>query len=170
MGQGQSQQAEAPMSEWDSSISPEERAQAQADLRAKQQAALDKRIVSKNKKASTTAGTVGQIAKEPKMSEHALEKGEAPVTIDLVFHVESELESRSERELTPEEQAQAQMDLRAKQQAALDKRFVAQQKKGTATGMINAQAKKKPTALEQASKENVGFRNMDAQVEFRSWN
>jgi hypothetical protein len=32
MGQGQSQQAEALMSEWDPSISPEERAHAQADV------------------------------------------------------------------------------------------------------------------------------------------
>jgi hypothetical protein len=32
MGQGQSQQAEAPMSEWDPNISPEERVQAQADV------------------------------------------------------------------------------------------------------------------------------------------
>jgi hypothetical protein len=121
------------------------------------------------------------------MPEHALKKGEAPTTPDLVSDAESELESRSERELTPEERAKAQIDvrwnwrnsyapctekrqLRGKQQAALDKRFAAQQKKDTATGMLNAQFKKKPTALEQASKENVGYRNMDAQVEFRSWN
>lgn len=107
----------------------------------------------------------------------------------MVSEAESEPESRSssERDLTPEERTHAQIDvrwhwrnfhalgadirkLRAKQQAALERRFAAQQKKGTVTAKIDAQTKKKPTALEQASRENVGYRNMDAQVEFRSWN
>jgi hypothetical protein len=59
--------------------------------------------------------------------------------------------------------------MRAKQQAALDKRFTAQQKRPTATTSASAQSAKKPTALEQVSKENLGWRNADAQVEFRRW-
>jgi len=121
------------MSEWDPNISSEERVQTQADvsidpiesqlctfltaskLRAKQQAALDKRIAFKKKKVSTTAGTIGQTAKEPKTSEQAIEKTDgAPTTPELVSDAESEPESRSssEREFTPEERAQAQIDVR----------------------------------------------------------
>jgi hypothetical protein len=57
--------------------------------------------------------------------------------------------------------------MRAKQQAALDKRFAARQKKPTATA--STQPTRKPTALEQMSKENVGWRNADAQAELRRW-
>jgi hypothetical protein len=60
--------------------------------------------------------------------------------------------------------------MRTKQQAALDKRLAAQKKKPTATTTASAQATRKPTALEQASKENLGWRNADAQAELRSWN
>jgi hypothetical protein len=59
--------------------------------------------------------------------------------------------------------------MRAKQQAALDKRFAAQQKKPTTTTSASAQATRKPTPLEQMSKENVGWRNADAQAELRRW-
>jgi hypothetical protein len=55
------------------------------------------------------------------------------------------------------------------QQTALDKRFAAK-KKPTATTTAGAQATRKPTALEQASKENLGWRNADAQAELRNWN
>jgi hypothetical protein len=60
--------------------------------------------------------------------------------------------------------------MRAKQQAALDKRLAAATKKPTATTTAGAQATRKPTALEQASKENLGWRNADAQAELRNWN
>ena len=59
--------------------------------------------------------------------------------------------------------------MRAKQQAALDKRLASQSKKPTPTSTASAQSTKKPTALEQMSKENVGWRNVDAQTEFRRW-
>lgn len=60
--------------------------------------------------------------------------------------------------------------MRAKQQAALDKRLAAQQKKPTATAGAQATAAaRKPSALEEMSKENVGWRNIDAQTEFRRW-
>jgi hypothetical protein len=62
--------------------------------------------------------------------------------------------------------------MRAKQQAALDKRFAAQQKKPSATPTATATATaapRKQTALEQMSKENVGWRNVDAQAELRRW-
>jgi hypothetical protein len=62
------------------------------------------------------------------------------------------------------------LKLRAKQQAALDKRLAAKQKKLLAATSVSGQAKRKQTALEQASKENVGYRNMDSQLEYRSWN
>jgi hypothetical protein len=57
--------------------------------------------------------------------------------------------------------------MRAKQQEALDKRFAARQKKPTATA--SAQPTRKPTPLEELSKENVGWRNADAQAEMRRW-
>jgi hypothetical protein len=60
--------------------------------------------------------------------------------------------------------------MRAKQQAALEKRFAAKQKKIAAVPNADAQAKKKLSVLEQASRENVGYRNMDTQAEYRSWN
>jgi hypothetical protein len=62
--------------------------------------------------------------------------------------------------------------MRAKQQAALDKRL-ANQPKPTRTASGSPQPTnglKKPSALEQLSKENVGWRNADAQAELRSWN
>ncbi|KAF1850499.1 uncharacterized protein K460DRAFT_412196 [Cucurbitaria berberidis CBS 394.84] len=59
--------------------------------------------------------------------------------------------------------------MRAKQQAALDKRFANQPKKSTAVPTASTQSSKKPTALEEMSKENVGWRNVDAQTEFRRW-
>lgn len=59
--------------------------------------------------------------------------------------------------------------MRAKQQAALDKRLAAQQKKPVATTTTSAQSARKPTALEHLSKENVGWRNADAQAEMRRW-
>jgi hypothetical protein len=58
--------------------------------------------------------------------------------------------------------------MRTKQQAALDKRLAARQKKPIATA--SAYPARKPTALEQMSKENVGWRNADAQTELRRWN
>jgi len=58
--------------------------------------------------------------------------------------------------------------MRAKQQAALDKRLAAQQKKPCADAQATA-APRKPSALEQMSKENIGWRNADAQVELRRW-
>lgn len=60
--------------------------------------------------------------------------------------------------------------MRAKQQAALDKRFAAPAKRPTQTLSTSAQANRKPSALEQSSKENLGWRNADAQAELRSWN
>jgi DnaJ-domain-containing protein 1 len=60
--------------------------------------------------------------------------------------------------------------MHAKQQAALEKRFAAKQKKSAAATNATSQAKKKLSALEQASRENVGYRNMDAQAEYHSWN
>ncbi|RYN32155.1 hypothetical protein AA0113_g4133 [Alternaria arborescens] len=74
-----------------------------------------------------------------------------------------------EPQLSQEERSQRQAEMRAKQQAALDKRFTSQprSRKPSPTG---AQAKRKPTALEEASKENIGWRNADAQAEFRNWN
>lgn len=74
-----------------------------------------------------------------------------------------------EPELSPEERTQVQAEMRAKQQAALDKRFASQMKKPTAPSTTASQAAKKPTALEQMSKENVGYRDLDAQSEFRRW-
>ena len=90
--------------------------------------------------------------------------------------------------MSPEERAQAQADvrqtlplssmsadkfkMRAKQQAALDKRL-ASQPKPTKTASGSAQptnGPRKPNALEQLSRENVGWRNADAQAELRSWN
>jgi hypothetical protein len=59
--------------------------------------------------------------------------------------------------------------MRAKQQEALDKRFANQPKK-TATASAGAQSTRKPSALEEASRENVGWRNADAQAEWRNWN
>jgi hypothetical protein len=59
--------------------------------------------------------------------------------------------------------------MRAKQQEALDKRLAARQKKPTATGSAGTQATRKLTALEEMSKENVGWRNADAQAEMRRW-
>jgi len=56
--------------------------------------------------------------------------------------------------------------MRANQQAALDKRLN-QPRKSSPAG---AQATRKPTALEEASRENIGWRNADAQAEFRNWN
>lgn len=90
-----------------------------------------------------------------------------------------------EPEISPEERAQAQAEvrriqnltqlplltkqkMRAKQQAALDKRL-AQQQKPTGTTSPAAQATKKPSALEQMSKENLGWRNADAQAGMRRW-
>jgi hypothetical protein len=59
--------------------------------------------------------------------------------------------------------------MRAKQQEALDKRFANQPKKTTTTP-AGAQSTRKPSALEEASRENVGWRNADAQAEWRNWN
>jgi len=56
--------------------------------------------------------------------------------------------------------------MRANQQAALDKRLN-QPRKSSPAG---AQSTRKPTALEEASRENIGWRNADAQAEFRNWN
>ncbi|CAG5152791.1 uncharacterized protein ALTATR162_LOCUS2916 [Alternaria atra] len=54
-----------------------------------------------------------------------------------------------EPQLSEEERAQLQVEMRAKQQAALDKRFASQprSRKPSPTG---AQAKRKPTALEES--------------------
>ncbi|KAI4944207.1 hypothetical protein J4E91_008760 [Alternaria rosae] len=69
-------------------------------------------------------------------------------------------------QLSEEERAQLQAEMREKQQAALDKRLN-QPRKSSPAGV---QATKKPTALEEASRENIGWRNADAQAEFRNWN
>ncbi|KAH7359849.1 hypothetical protein BKA66DRAFT_472170 [Pyrenochaeta sp. MPI-SDFR-AT-0127] len=74
-----------------------------------------------------------------------------------------------EPEVSPEERTRAQEEMRARQQAALDKRFASQPKKIAPTLTTVPQTTKKPTALEQISKENVGYRNLDAQTEFRRW-
>lgn len=64
--------------------------------------------------------------------------------------------------------------MRAKQQAALDKRLTGQQRKPSPTATANAvqstSGPKKLSALEQMSRENVGWRNADANHEMRSWN
>ncbi|KAH7385506.1 hypothetical protein DE146DRAFT_209590 [Phaeosphaeria sp. MPI-PUGE-AT-0046c] len=75
-----------------------------------------------------------------------------------------------EPEVSPEQRAQAQAEMRATQQAALDKRFAAQKQKPTCTAGAAAQTTKKPSALEQMSKENLGWRNADAQADMRRWN
>ncbi|UPX10174.1 uncharacterized protein EKO05_0000845 [Ascochyta rabiei] len=76
--------------------------------------------------------------------------------------------------VSPEERAQAQAEMRAKQQAALDKRFAAQQRKPSPISTVDApqstSGSKKLSALEKLSKENVGWRNADANHEMRSWN
>lgn len=59
--------------------------------------------------------------------------------------------------------------MRAKQQAALDKRFANQPKKAAVISTTGAQTTRKPSALEDMSKENVGWRGIDAQTEFRRW-
>jgi|TARA_R110002003_G_scaffold626_5_gene20900 hypothetical protein len=63
-------------------------------------------------------------------------------------------------------------EMRAKQQAALDKRLASRQKKPTPAAEVAAQptsTAKKPSALEQMSKENLGWRNADAQADLRRW-
>ncbi|KAF9693081.1 hypothetical protein EKO04_008783 [Ascochyta lentis] len=74
----------------------------------------------------------------------------------------------------PEERALAQADMRAKQQAALDKRFAAHQRKSSPASKPDTQqsscGSRKLSALEQMSKENIGWRNADANHEMRSWN
>lgn len=94
--------------------------------------------------------------------------------------------------VSPEERAQAQAEvkaihtssadehgadidkMRAKQQAALDKRFANQQRKPsptpTADALQSTSKPKKLSALEQMSRESVGWRNADANHETRSWN
>lgn len=96
--------------------------------------------------------------------------------------------------VSPEERAQAQADviptsrapkvvahrtdlmkMRAKQQAALDKRLAGQPRKPSPSPTANnaTQLTNKPqktSALEQMSRENVGWRNADANREMRSWN
>ncbi|KAJ4377023.1 hypothetical protein N0V86_006462 [Didymella sp. IMI 355093] len=76
--------------------------------------------------------------------------------------------------VSPEERAQAQAEMRAKQQAALDKRFANQQRKPSPSGtgdVPQATGKaKKISALEQMSRENVGWRNADTNHDLRSWN
>ncbi|USP75455.1 ankyrin repeat-containing protein [Curvularia clavata] len=72
-----------------------------------------------------------------------------------------------ELEVSDEERAKNQAEMRAQQQAALDKRLAKQPRRASPTA---APARRKPSALEQASRENVGWRNADAQAELRSWN
>ncbi|OSS52282.1 hypothetical protein B5807_02799 [Epicoccum nigrum] len=75
--------------------------------------------------------------------------------------------------VSPEERAQAQAEMRAKQQAALDKRLAKQQRKpspGRTTDARPTGTTKKSSALEQMSRENVGWRNADINHELRSWN
>ncbi|KAF2028362.1 hypothetical protein EK21DRAFT_113993 [Setomelanomma holmii] len=76
-----------------------------------------------------------------------------------------------EPELSPEERALAQAEMRAKQQAALDKRLATQQAKPATTAGASTQSASagKPSALEQMSKENLGWRNADAQADLRRW-
>lgn len=59
--------------------------------------------------------------------------------------------------------------MRAKQQAALDKRLTNQGKR-VPTTKSGAQLSKKPNALEELSKENLAWRNVDAQADLRRWN
>lgn len=94
--------------------------------------------------------------------------------------------------MSPEERAQAQAEvrrthlrsaekqgtdsakMRAKQQAALDKRLANQKKPpiapSTAAAPQQSNNTKQLSALEQVSRENVGWRNADANHEMRSWN
>ncbi|KAF1936807.1 hypothetical protein EJ02DRAFT_459230 [Clathrospora elynae] len=71
--------------------------------------------------------------------------------------------------VSDEERAQAQAEMRAKQKAALDKRFPNQPTKPRTASPAGAQPTRKPSALQEASKENVGWRNIDMQTEFRRW-
>jgi hypothetical protein len=57
--------------------------------------------------------------------------------------------------------------MRAKQQAALDKRLAREPK---TTRPAGTPVQTGAGALEQASRENVAWRNIDAQAEFRNWN
>ncbi|KAH6629484.1 hypothetical protein C7974DRAFT_413275 [Boeremia exigua] len=79
-----------------------------------------------------------------------------------------------EPQASPEERAQAQEEMRAKQQAALDKRLTNQQRRPSPSPVENASrsssSTKKLSALEQMSRENIGWRNADANHEMRSWN
>lgn len=72
-----------------------------------------------------------------------------------------------EPQLSEEERAQAQAEMRAKQQEALSKRLANQPRK---TAPAATQPPRKMSALEEASRENVGWRNADAQAEWRNWN
>ncbi|KAF2996892.1 hypothetical protein E8E13_005364 [Curvularia kusanoi] len=78
--------------------------------------------------------------------------------------------SPEERAQAQEERAQAQAEMRAKQQAALDKRFAHQQRKPSPSADAPRDTSKKPSALEQMSRENLGWRNADTNHEMRSWN
>ncbi|KAH7084499.1 hypothetical protein FB567DRAFT_629976 [Paraphoma chrysanthemicola] len=78
-----------------------------------------------------------------------------------------------EANVSAEEQAQARVEMRAKQQAALDRRLASQQRKSKPAADEVAKpssVNKRPTALEQMSKENLGWRNADAQADLRRWN
>jgi hypothetical protein len=57
--------------------------------------------------------------------------------------------------------------MRAKQQAALEKRFGKQEVKRHIAAA--SAVPKKTGAMEQASRENLGWRTLDAQQEFLRW-
>lgn len=65
--------------------------------------------------------------------------------------------------------------MRAKQQAALDKRLAGQQRKASpmtgegSEAQGSSQGRKKESALQQMIRENVGWRELDAQGDMRRW-
>ncbi|KAJ4988409.1 hypothetical protein SVAN01_06026 [Stagonosporopsis vannaccii] len=87
---------------------------------------------------------------------------------------QAQAEVRSIQVLSAEEHGADFLKMRAKQQAALDKRLANQRKNPTPSSAAAAPqpsgSTKKLSALEQMSRENVGWRNADANHEMRSWN
>ncbi|KAF9729160.1 hypothetical protein PMIN06_000066 [Paraphaeosphaeria minitans] len=81
----------------------------------------------------------------------------------------------SEPDIGPEERARIQAEERERRAAAAQQRLAGQQKRsgngsGVGAGSGGAKKKKKPSALEQMSAENRGWRVADEQAELRSWN
>ncbi|KAF2450407.1 hypothetical protein P171DRAFT_426791 [Karstenula rhodostoma CBS 690.94] len=75
-----------------------------------------------------------------------------------------------EPELDPEERARIQAEERERRAAAVQQRLAGQQKRAGNGAGGGGVAKKKPSALEQMSAENRGWRAADEQAELRSWN